>query len=589
MTQRQMHANLLSAQFPFKVTELSSTVVLNRGFEQNRIAQSSFEGEGAEQSDGISQAYFMQNVMPITRGYTSLNFARMIQDVPAGATIDSCHVLRQGDFVALYIPGNGENWVFDPYFGSWVSFPDPQTASTPQVFFLKGETYIFFPEYALWRYDFVAKDFSPVTLVGLDPSNIVGMISAGSRAIGWSGNQIYWGGEVDTFDFTPSLADGAGTSSVLAIRSTIVACIPLLDSFVIYTAYNAVAAQGTGNIQFPWAFSEIPGVIGIADADHVAWAYGLDAHTVLTPSGLQIVTLRQSQSVWAELADSLRRGVFSVIDPTTNYPTFQYAQKLDVRLRVIGGRWITVSIRTGEDKEDSLPFRFAYIFDTMLQRWGRMDALHMDVLHFSSPDFALSKTYAELAVEFPTYEDLELADEPYSYFQDHRSVPAPELGKNFAVLSPVGGVFRAAPNETDEGFEEPFGLVYEQPRILLGRFKLFREHGMILQWIKLYNLDSTTAEILAHSHDYTGRLVRSVADFAQNRHHIGQYFRRLSGDSVSIELRGKFTLVDLTLCSSGAGTRKQAAPSPEPIIYQVVNYGAPVTHEGDPVIHAEEY
>lgn len=82
MAQSTFHVNLLTAQFPHNFSELGSTIVAYQSqLEQNKIQSTGLTGEGDEQSWGVCQAYFMQNVLPTTRGFSSIAYTQVLPPI----------------------------------------------------------------------------------------------------------------------------------------------------------------------------------------------------------------------------------------------------------------------------------------------------------------------------------------------------------------------------------------------------------------------------------------------------------------------------------------------------------------------------
>ena len=102
----------------------------------------------------------------------------------------------------------------------------------------------------------------------------------------------------------PSLG-GAGSTKLLALRGSIVACYSIPDGFIIYTTDNAVAALYTGNAQQPFVFKEIPDCPGINHPRNVGWETSTGEHYVFTNRGLQVVTKNGAKSIFPEISDML--------------------------------------------------------------------------------------------------------------------------------------------------------------------------------------------------------------------------------------------------------------------------------------------
>lgn len=556
MATRRMHAVLTSREFPHNFAELGSTVVVSTPFEQNRTQPNGFSGEGAEQSQNVCQAYFMQNVLPTLRGYSSVSFKQMLQPIAGETEIAQLHVLRgAGQNVAMHAAVGNKQYVYDPTVGGWLQFP-LTTIAVSQVYvaYVKERTFVFFPDLGeVYEYNFSSQEMELVAFPALNLVNMRGICSAGAYLIFWDSNKVYWSSVLDPTDFTPSLATGAGSTGVLAVRGELVTCASLADGFVIYTASNAVSARQTGNLQFPFIFKEIAGSAGLASRYHIADNSNTGLHLVWTASGFQQVSADRAEYAFAEFSDGIIRGILSELDPYYLRPTLNRYSGLDVRVSFASNRWIAISLRTTVDAAADVPFRFAYVYDTQLGRWGRIDVDHRQIMEFSAPEFYQYYSYQELANTYPTYADL--AGIPYSEFFTRLRIAAPQPGENFGVVTTDGALYRCALAETEE-FEPTNELLnVPMPRIYLGKFKMYRTQGAKLQTLRLAGAFDVT--VRAHGHGYDGNFVVSGGELTQHPRQPGTFSGRLNADSFTVELAGTFHLTDMVLEATDAGMRNQ--------------------------------
>jgi hypothetical protein len=561
MASRRFHAALTSREFPHNFAELGSTLVIGSQFEQNQNQPGQFVGEGAEQSAGVCQAYFMQNVMPIQRGYSSVSFRQMLAGIAGESAIANMTTIRgSGQNVAMHAAVGSNQYVYDPRIGGWLQFPLGTLAIQEHyVAFVKERTFIYFPDYAkVFEYDFDTQDMVEVVIGGLDMTNIKGICAAGAYLVAWSENQVFWSSIFDPTDFVPSLATGAGATSVLAVKGEIVFAASLGDGFVIYTATNAVSARQTGNVQFPFQFREVIGSAGCASRLHVAENANIGAHIVWTASGFQQLNAEQAQYVFADLSDGIIRGVLSELDPTFLRPILQRYQNLDVRLNFASNRWLGVSLRTSSEAALGLPYRIAYVLDTMLERWGRLDVEHRQLLEFSAPEFLAFVSYQQLADEYPSYGDM--IGVPYSQFSRRLRIAAPQPNENFGVALTNGAVFRVALSESNQIAPSDEGINFEPPRLYLGKFKVFRTQGAKLQHIRTGGY--MNAQVRAHGHGHDGNVIATSGELITHPRQTGTYFGRLNADSFSVEIIGTFALTDLVVECTDAGMRNQRFRDP---------------------------
>lgn len=556
MAQRVMHANLMSKLFPINFRELSSTVVLNDGLEQNRQLLTGYAGEESVQQFGICQAYQLQNVLPTVRGYTSAHF---LPQIPAAASnpaqFDDLYVLQDpaGNAV-LYSPANGNNMIYNPQAEAWA--PDAISFSPEYVTvaYLKGQTYVCYPGAGLYVYNHTTGAFEQQTVPVINFPNILGVAAASGVLILWTKDTLFWSSVSDPLDFAPSQTTGAGSTGVLALRGSIVLCKSLGDGFIIYTTGNAVAAQATGNLAFPWNFSEVPNSVGIVDTAHVASNDSAGSHVAWTTSGFMEVSVRGAQTIWPELAEGIVRGYISRSD-ASGFPYITDSAELLVKLNAIGAEYVTISVAPVEEGY----FNVAYVYDLQNGRWGKLDVPHRDLGRFEVPQFATPKTYADMALEYPTYFALgqggTYGDVTRTAEQDQAAA-----GKNFAVLSPDGSVhsvvLASGTFPTGNLEDDPRGILSaaaQQPTIMLGRYKLSRSSGVRSESIQLEGV--IDADVGVFGHDYTGERVLSARSVVEHPAVVGKYYARCVGDSVTVVVQGVFNLTDVSLALGDSGKR----------------------------------
>lgn len=555
MAAREFHVNLTNSSFPHNFDELGSTVIYATPFEQNRAISGGFSGQDAEQSAGVCQAYFMQNILPTSRGYSSVSFLETLPPIPGMRGVpEDTYILRgESSASAVFVPTTDRQYIFDPTVGSWQEFSVGTLApSPPTVAFVKQRSFVFYPNIGCFEYDFTAQEFREVTFEGLNVGNIHGICPAGSVLVAWDSTTVYWSSVLDPLDFTPSLSTGAGSTSILAVRGEIITCLSMGENFVVYTATNAVGARQSGNIQLPFTFTEISGSEGIESAQHVAYDTNQGVHITWTASGFQQVSLEQAGYVWPEFSDGIIRAIYSDYDENFNRPVLRRVERLELKLNFIGNRWVGISVKDAADASGS--YNFAMIYDTSLQRWGRLDVLHKDLVEFVGPNISRSLTYAELAEEYPTYADM--VNIPYQQFAEQVVISSPRSGLNFGVALSNGSIYRAALYQTELGAETTNGIVAAPPRIILGKFKIFRTQGAMLHGFKAQRLEDGVG-IRAHLHSYTGGLVGHKVGFVGNNKHAGHFLGRANADSFSLEFTGKFHLTDLVCNAANAGSRNQ--------------------------------
>lgn len=560
MAQTEVRVNLTAKQFPFKFDELSNTVIVNRGFEQHRQFLPGFDGQEPVQSFGLCQTFYMENVLPQVRGYSSVHAKAELAAVPPayhGNALEDTYILRdEANNVALYAPAEGMNYVYDADIGEWRSYPFPGLLTgIVTVAYLKGVTYICYAGVGLFTYNFYTRAMEPVVLAGINTQAVRGVSAANQYLLLWDANTVYWSSATEPRDFVPDLGTGAGSSGVLAVRSPITCLLPIADGFVCYTSTNAIGTAFSGDARNPWIFREIPGSAGVAIPEHVTYDANLEAHFAWTTSGMQQVSLRRAEPIWPELTDSIARGLYSKIPALATIPVVRKFASLTVRLSSIGSRYVAISLR---NSESTGPFEFAYVYDLSMERWGRIDIPHVDLLEYRAPEFAPVSTYDGLLGTGETYDDLLLTS--YEALGIPLESSTARFGESFGVVQADGKVFSmrfadALDSEVDWMIDH-VAAGASTPLVIHGRYKLARPNGVELQQIQLTRGEGLAIRALLH--DTAGDIIRDQAITADQHAEVyGDYLCRVAADSVSVSIAGKFVLTDLLLRLRGHGTRNQ--------------------------------
>jgi hypothetical protein len=555
MSQSTLHANLTSKVFPFSSRELSSTVLVNRGGEQNRTILPGFDGEEPVQSFGICQAYFMRNVLPLMRGYTSAHFTRKIaaQTVSAQDCLDAFVLKSASGESVLLTPANGDMAVFNPQLGTWNAnsldgIVHPNVTTTH----LKGISYVAVAGLGLFTYNFESAELELQTITAIDPSKILGVCSAGSYLLLWTSDTVYYSSQITPLDFTP-IPQAGGSTKILAVKGQITCLLPISGGFIAYTDKNAVSAVLSGNASFPFVFDEIAGSAGVEKPSHVSHDSNRDRHVAWTSSGFQFVTVKRAEPIWADLSDSLARNIMVVPNPEqADFPDLQDIEELDIKLNVIGARYICVSIGDSIDLANN--FNFAYVYDATLDRWGRIDIPHTDIFEFASPDFQALLSWDDLLDLGTTWDQL-LTTSWDDLLGGVRSRTG-KYGTTFGVMNRQGTVFTLsmAKDAASANADSTVVTGAAVPQLVLGRYKIIRDNGVIHEWM-LADEILEAAAVRIYAHDYNGNFNTYKDLSVKSQRTDNKWYGRQVGDAVSLGIFGKFNLTNLTVCMSDAGKR----------------------------------
>jgi hypothetical protein len=310
---------------------------------------------------------------------------------------------------------------------------------------VSGITYIYFENVGCYFYEFVSETFIPVTLAGLDPTTLIGLVGSFGYLVAYSKDSLAWSSTIDATDFVPSLATGAGGGQVEGAKGQIVSVISVNAAFIVFTDSNAVAAQYSQNIRYPFTFSEITGAGGLYDPTYVSYDSNAGNAYAYTTSGLQSLNVRSANVVFPEVTDYLSGSVFEDFDEgTLTFSKILTTGAVQKRVVVVADRYLVISYGlSGAD------FTHALVYDLALKQWARLKVDHV--------------TCFEMLL----------------YTQDTVETPK----KSIAFLETDGGIRIA---DTDISSESRSGV------IILGKYQHHRARMMTMQQVEVEGVADTS-------------------------------------------------------------------------------------------------
>lgn len=503
--------------------------------------------------------FYLQDVMPLARGITSVHASKVVQEHTYPTYLDDVHLIRDsaGNF-GLFSPAGGANLVYTKNYG-WQSFPvDGLVAHEVTSAYLKGTTYICFQHAGLYVYDFELNTFTKKSLIAVDETSIIGVAAATSYLILHSESVVLYSSPINPLDFTPATGAG-GSAGILAQRGVIVACLPLNNGFVVYTTQNAIFAGYTSNANFPFVFKEIANSAGIQHRRHVVQQVNADSHIAWTTSGIQNVQQTTADLVFAELSDALAVGAYAV--EAGGVINVVQISSPKVAINMVGQRYIIFSI----GDETGGQYKFAYVYDIALKAWGHISVPHVAYFEFRKPEFTKAFTYNDLGSK--TYEQLGSATYMDLVF------PAAQVdarfGQTLALITELGAVYTVLagnfPNVSslDTGITSPVALV--------GRIRI--NHGVSLCSHQAITTGVANIDFIAY--DPSGAAIKVLPGTQSSAPNVK--LGTVTGSSIGIRLSGMFAVTSLELVAEQHGNYSPPiAPSSEYSQYQLFVGDLPV-------------
>ena len=346
MSQIPTRLNLSAMTFPL-LSNLSGRGIVVKQTDQNYVAAITSR-EDLDKDIGIPTLYYCHNIIATAQGYEAIDY---VENIPALALTNFTGiflVLESGTGNKAYIGYTDTGdfyYCVDPTY-SWTFVQNIAAAAGKRIStgYVNGVTYIYVANVGAYKFNFGTHLLNSVTLTALVPANILGITSAQGYLIAWSVSTLYWSSLIDPTDFTPSLATGAGSGSVQNARGDLVTVVPHTIGMIVYTNQNAVAAPASGNARYPWNFRELVASGGIKSSDLITYDTNTGSHYAYTTSGIQMMTMQQTQTVMPEVTDFLAGSVFEDFDEDANsFNIYELSTTLKKRLALVSDRYLVIS------------------------------------------------------------------------------------------------------------------------------------------------------------------------------------------------------------------------------------------------------
>lgn len=378
MAQVTYRGNLSAKVFPFISDYFGATVIL-QGQDQN-FQRQLVSSEDLDKDRGIPQVYYCHNVMPSADGFQSIGYK---QEITSSYTYFSdIKLLRdsQGTEVFFAHTNTGANYILKLGQSNWEQtttiVTSPNTLVTTAI--LNGQSYIYLAKVGCYVYDLNSNSLISVPLAGLAESEVLGITSSSGYMIAWTANTIAWSSTIDhtvvtdPIDFTPSLVTGAGGGNVEQAKGKLVLCVMHYLGFIIYTTENIVAAVYSNNSRFPFNLREIVGSGGLLDSSLVTMATNSSNQYAYTSSGLQLISISQTQTIMTEVTDFLSGRYFEDFDESTKqFIRQEVPSGLKKLINLISDRYLVISYGVTS-------FTHALVYDVPQKRFGKLKIQHVN-------------------------------------------------------------------------------------------------------------------------------------------------------------------------------------------------------------------
>lgn len=379
MSRQTFRLNLLASEFPLVSDNYGRSIVLPQQ-DMHYVRPNAFTGSEADRNIGIPQLIFCENVMPASWGLQSIGYTLAVNSAGVGDFDDAIYLRDATDNRTLFSPGvtgvNAKRYTYNATTQVWSTSPIvvPSGAKCT-VANIKTRTIVKFAfDTSFYEWTGVWAAFVIPALV---PANILGVVAANAYLICYDRNTIYWSATNDITDFVPSLVTGAGSQRALSIKGDIRLCLPIDDGFIIYTTLNVVVAKYSGNTRFPWVYKEVKNSAGLLENGHACAAGENNNYYQYSTNGLMLNSLTKSEQKFTPVNEFLGQRYFETWNPATRSMASVALDRVpNVRIQFVANRWLVISYG------NAVNMSFALIWDSALQRWGKLKISHVDCFEY---------------------------------------------------------------------------------------------------------------------------------------------------------------------------------------------------------------
>lgn len=479
MSQIVYRGNLSTKAFPF-LTDFQGRTVIVPG-PDNTFNRSLTSSEDLDRDVGVPIAYYCHNVLPAPYGFNSIGYESVVNSVTDGSNEFTSTRLIRSNPISPSVQGPSVYYASRPAAAYKLGIGDvfwvgvissvPHLATQKESFAtVQGITYIHYEGIGAYKYDNPTQALIPVSLSGLVPADIIGVVASQGYLVAYSQSTVYWSSTLDIdytlnlVDFAPSLTTGAGSIIPEGLKGPIRFLTATTFGFLIFTSSNIVSATYSGNVRYPFNFRELVNSGGCQSEELVAYDANSNALYVYTTSGIQLINQTGTQTVMPEVTDFLAGQDFEDFNEATRqFSLTVLTLPMVKKLATVSDRYLIISYGVSS-------LTHAIVYDMAQRRYGKLKTPHTDCFEFE-------------------YLDPTLADAPR---------------KSIAFLKPSGAVQVVNPSVT---FSQSSGV------ILLGKFQYARSRLLTLEGLVLQTVHTNQTVAVYNLASESGGTIESVVEY----------------------------------------------------------------------------
>jgi hypothetical protein len=383
----------------------SGRTVIVPGIDQNYDRR--VDPAGEQKTPGIPQVMYLENVLPTVEGYQSVGY-KSLPDLPFTGQAGILEI-RSAEFganpeIVIFRIGALTAWRWDG--ASWESITMLNTVGAPN--FASPDTFSFavlngfvviFDGDNIWSYSpntpsMLRVDGITANTATFTPPGVLDDLVAVTSSQGYllflkddgASIKLLWSSTLSIFDFVPSLVTGAGGGALQEAQGRAVGCSGASGGFYVYNTQNLILGTYTGNSRYPFKFQVVRGAEGIQDTKQV--------HMNITDYGpVYVNKFRAIVNVQGSQGESRAPEITEFLERVTTTDVFNYGTNIfsevplgsttfpdETAPYIYANRYLCLSYQTAEQLSGIQPFNVIYVYDTLLQRYGRLRADHTNLV-----------------------------------------------------------------------------------------------------------------------------------------------------------------------------------------------------------------
>lgn len=321
------------------------------------------------------------------------------------------------------------------------------------------------------------------------------------------------------------VSTGAGSTLVQGLSGDLITIEPIAGGSILYTNQIAMSMRYTTNPAVPFAFAPVQGCRGIVRQWHVAFSDNANAHYIWAVAGLQRLGIGKAEYILPEFTAYFARNKLHRLE---GLEVVEEDVATDVKLSLLSGDLLSFSVGpVGQ------PFQYMWVYDLVLNRWGRITADHWHVAAKIPVSNDTALTYAALVTEGSKIKDLRSRT-----YQSLRGdiVYSSERPMEYTYYGADGAMHHSDFADFSNGSDA---------KVIIGDYRITFNRSLCMDELRLRMIGNGATVVVANHLGYSRQFTEAEA---------GRFLDRAAGHELKVIITGDFELTDVLASLTTAGS-----------------------------------